>query len=294
MAIISLSGRIGSGKDTIGAMIQYLIWKDKKSKGELTMFVEGKGWRAFEVTDYYVGWTRKKFAAKLKQIASILIGVPIQMWEDQEFKKQLMPDEWDVWLIESDSKYPHIWPINVYIEWLARGRPYIRRKLAYREFLQLLGTNAIRDIIHPNTWVNALFVDYNEGMRGDTIGELLDDQNKEIASLPNWIITDTRFPNEAQAVKERGGIMVKVIRNGTIRRYTQGKIGDEIFIEEPFDSNNPQHVALLKAQEIKSGLHLSETALDDYKFDYTIDNSGGSVDELIPKVEEMLKHFKIL
>ena len=29
---------------------------------------------------------------------------------------------------------------------------------------------------------------------------------------PNWIITDVRFPNEADAIKGRGGIIIRVNR----------------------------------------------------------------------------------
>ena len=32
--IISISGKINSGKDTVAAIIQYLIWKNKVEKGE--------------------------------------------------------------------------------------------------------------------------------------------------------------------------------------------------------------------------------------------------------------------
>ena len=33
-------------------------------------------------------WEIKKFAGKLKQIASLLTGIPIEKFEDQEFKKK--------------------------------------------------------------------------------------------------------------------------------------------------------------------------------------------------------------
>jgi hypothetical protein len=76
----------------------------------------------------------------------------------------------------------------------------------------------MRDQLHENVWVNALFADYNENSR--------------------WIITDVRFPNEAEAIKKHGGIVIRINRD--------------------VDTNN----------------HLSETALDDYEFDYVIDNNS--------------------
>jgi dephospho-CoA kinase len=40
-------------------------------------------------------------------------------------------------------------------------------------------------------------------------------------------------------------------------------------------------------------VHSSELALQHYNFDYIITNNG-SIEELTEKVQEMLKHFKLL
>ena len=79
-------------------------------------------------------------------------------------------------------------------------------------------------------------------------------------SFPNWIITDVRFPNEAKAIKDRGGIVIRVNRT----YYTEDK--KYIIGYDPFET------------------HPSETALDDYEFDYVIENDG-SLDELITKIK---------
>lgn len=68
MAIISISGKIGSGKDTIADIIM-------------------------QYTPYH-RWEVKKFAGKLKDIAEILTGVPKINFEDQEFKQRDMGPEW--------------------------------------------------------------------------------------------------------------------------------------------------------------------------------------------------------
>lgn len=189
--IIGISGRIGSGKDTLAKFIQALD----------------------------SSWEVKKFAGKLKQIASLLTGVPVKAFESQSFKKEIMPAVWG--------------------------------GMTYREFLQKLGTDAIRDGLHTNTWVNALFADYKLIPRGG------DDQPAPFVSYPNWLITDVRFPNEAEAVKKYGGIMVRLKRN-----------------ELP-----------------AAGLHPSETALDDYPFDLVIDNNG-DLDKLRRAAHSILIHLK--
>ncbi len=101
-----------------------------------------------------------------------------------------------------------------------------------REILQKLGTDFGRDMIGQNIWVATLLSQY-------------DDTKK-------WIISDVRFPNEADAIKARGGIVLR--------------------IERPSIISNDQHE--------------SETALDNYSdFDWKITNDG-SIQDLVDKVDE--------
>lgn len=168
MSIISINGKISSGKDTVGRIIQYLTseYKDKYDFVEWKNRVENHG------SNTYSPFEVKKYAGKLKTIASLLTGIPVEKFEDQEFKKQQMNPEWN---------------------------------MTYREFLQRLGTEAMRDGLHTNVWVNALFADYKPLTYSDIGGW----------EYPNWIITDMRFPNEMDAVKKRKGITIRVVRPGT-------------------------------------------------------------------------------
>ena len=98
------------------------------------------------------------------------------------------------------------------------------------EFQQKLGTDAIRLGLHENAWVLALFADYNEGDK--------------------WIITDVRFPNEADAVSRYGGTLVRLVGD-------PGKV---------------------RANSTRDLNHISETALDNYRgFDLTYENTQGMV-----------------
>jgi hypothetical protein len=81
--------------------------------------------------------------------------------------------------------------------------------MTVRDFLQKLGTDALRNGLHPNVWVNALMADYT------STGRYGYDENKEpIHDYPNWIITDVRFKNEAEKIKELGGQLWRVKRVG--------------------------------------------------------------------------------
>ena len=107
-----------------------------------------------------------------------------------------------------------------------------------RELLQRFGTEVGRSS-SPTLWVDALFTSYSE-----------DD---------HWIIPDVRFPSEAKAIKDRGGIIIRVDR-------------------ETLSHDN----------------HPSETALDDYEgFDYRIDNNN-DIEYLIGKVKEIMSQLNLI
>ena len=213
MSIVAINGKISSGKDTVGRIIQYLTsdYRDKYDFVEWRDRVEKHG------SNTYSSFEIKKFAGKLKQTASLLTGVPVEMFEDQEFKKLDMNPEWG---------------------------------MTYREFLQKLGTEAMRDGLHTNVWVNALFADYHPTHYA--VGAFDTKLTDGIPFYPNWIITDMRFPNEMEAVVERKGITIKVVRPGVL-----------------------------------VGTHASEIALDDAEFHYEIENNG-TIEDLVEKVREIL------
>lgn len=218
--IIGINGYSGSGKDTVGVIIQYLNCRNvgNVSIEEAIKDYEHHQWWLEEQSE----WEIKKYAGKLKDIASHLTGIDIEKFEDQEFKKTNLSSEWNI----------HGMPMTV------------------REFLQKLGTNALRDGLHSNIWVNALFADYNCVPADRAPGGW---------DCDNWVITDVRFPNEAKAIKDRGGIMIRVDRPGV----------------SPINN------------------HPSETSLDQWKFDYKLVNNS-DIFTLKDSVKQILTHAKLL
>jgi len=223
--IIGISGKIGSGKDTVGEIIQKLCATN-----------EGPN---FEI---------KKFAGKLKQTASLLTGVSTEKFEDQEFKKLYMGEEWNYFnttFLEDIGKVDH------------------HHQMTYREFLQKLGTDAMRDGLHVNVWINALFADYVPEIKPGGFQRILKDANgvaygyENEVDLPNWIITDMRFPNEMEAVVKKSGVTIRIVREN------------------------------LTSFENMLTPHSSETALDDADFDYTINNNS-TLERLVETVRTIL------
>lgn len=207
--IIGINGYAQSGKDTIGELIRQ--------------------------TDS--SWVIKKWAGKLKTIASILTGLPVHLFEDGDAKNTYLGSEWST---SSNNPLNAITPFQD-IEFV--------EMMSIRMFLQKLGTDAIRDGLHPNAWVNALMSEY----KSDKFSGYIGDTRQDI-DASKWIITDTRFHNEAKAIKDKGGYVIRVDRPG---------LG-------PVNS------------------HPSETALDKWDFDYRIENSG-TIEELSIKVGVMIQ-----
>lgn len=294
--LIGISGKMNSGKDVIGKIIQYLdSGADEKYTFEeycdSIIGTFGIGYESeFEI---------KKFADKLKDIVCILIGCSRKDLEDRDFKEKELGKEW--WYYKAHSG-------------LCKYTPYDERegireqyfdliKPTPRLFLQLIGTECGRQIIHPNVWVNATLAGYKTNMYfmcdrcgNQNIPDLLEipSRFKEQRYLENefvcphckgeesesdittvltdnyskWIITDVRFPNEVTSIQEKGGIVIRVDRpckecGGTGYHKMDCGIGR---IE-----------------------HESETALDDYKgFDYTIINNK-TLENLFEVVKNIIK-----
>lgn len=278
--MIGINGYIGSGKDEVGKIIQYLT----------SDYYPHKTYKRFlEKTDSewgppYSEWQIKKFAGKLKQVASLLTGISVEKFEDQEFKKEILGEEWAIYKKSYKLRFGSVREFeidkNEYLELLSDTNWRVSRQaMTVREFLQKLGTDAVRFGLHPNTWVNALFSDYKEDTLTDKPNKLSD--HPKLVSLgikqfvpvyPKWIITDTRFPNEAKAIKDRGGIVIRVVRDINITgSYGIGKNGFKC---------------------ISVSGHASETSLDDWDFDHIIRNEG-SIEELIIQVQIFLNNFNL-
>jgi len=253
-SLIGISGKIGSGKDLMFHILGYLAqeddWKNFSDYMSNAFFVHRK-------------YENKKFAYPIKWIVSVLIGCDIRQLEDREFKEKELGEEW--WYYCNSLFFNGETKMVSYSEaddTIKDNTSWYIVKLTPRKLLQLLGTEAGRNILHPNIWVNALFADYvcNDCGQKECPTDEEDTGQMIHRSFPSWIITDVRFPNEVERIKDKGGIVIRVNRdNGT--------------------------------RAIDVNPHPSETALDDFSdFDYVIENDG-SIEDLVDKVRALNLDF---
>jgi hypothetical protein len=215
-----------NGKDLIGKIISYLTHPNLP---DYIKTFDDYNSKIFNHSD--VKWKIVKFADKLKDIVCILIGCTREQLEDETFKNTELEEEWN-----SVFNY--------------KKNFYTPRKL-----LQIIGTDLLRNQLHPQVWVNATMAEYDKHL-----DYLQNTKDSVVSALPNWIITDCRFPNECEAIKKRDGILIRVNRPST-------------------ESDDK---------------HPSEVALDDYKdFDYIIQNDN-SIEDLIQKVKDILVKENII
>ena len=281
--LIGISGRVGSGKDTVGKILQYLNYfkfKDLNERQTCEYFLKNNHIEGFGNSKWLnnQSYQIKKFADKREDIVCMLLGCTREQLEDREFKEKELGEEWWYFKITNEGK-SHLKDYTSYPEYKIpvklreeKDTDYVELiKLTPRKLLQLLGTGFGRDI-HPNIRVNALFADYKVRY----IEEEATEGNKQNGSYikkykPNWIITDVEFPNDAQAIKDRGGIVIRVNRD-----------------KFSYQSDLPETASPIEHAERGKELyyHPSEAALDDYEFDAVIDNDG-SIEELVEKVKQL-------
>lgn len=158
MKVIGISGKAGSGKDTVYKLI----------KSQLNE----KGYNV----------TQLSFASKLKDTCSLLFGFDRNKLDhDFEYKESMtLPD---------GSVDPACGLLN----------------MSRRTIMQRLGTEAIRQNFHPDTWVITLKLAILNG---------------EYDEYDYGFITDCRFINEIEFVKSLDGKLIKVVRVGPIETLT--------------------------------------------------------------------------
>lgn len=258
--LIGISGRMGSGKDTVGAIIMGLTSGTNLERSNA--FETFKKTGLMPISTNKSPFVIKKFAGKLKDMVCLLIGCSREELENAEFKNKELGDEWMNIFYNAPSGVGRVLVPDSHLNISQGDKLYQKEYLTPRLLLQRLGTDCGRDIIHPNIWVNALFADYIKGLvivPDRDPNSRFDGSVENEGPYPNWIITDVRFPNELKAIEDRGGLTIRVNTNRA------GKLSN----------------------------HESETALDGAKFDYVIDNSG-TIEELIEKVKTILKTEKII
>jgi hypothetical protein len=204
----------------------------------------GKGTVGDILADDY-GFQKVAFANPLKDATASIFG-----WKR----------EW----LEGDTKESREWREEIDDFWSgALKRPGFTPRLA----LQLMGTEAGRDIFGEDIWVNALKarIDNYEGMAKD------------------FVITDVRFPNEIEAIKSWGGYVYRIKRGEEPEWYRTAEI----------ENTKPKSVNVSKGKTMANlypNIHYSEWAWIGSVFDNEIANDG-TIDDLKENIDHLIMQY---
>ena len=121
---------------------------------------------------------RYAFADPLKRAASEMFGLPLEDFHDDD-KKEVVNEFWN---------------------------------FSPRQIAQLLGTECGRRVFRDDMWVKRAelaWLEHKEYIENYTGGGWI-----EASGWGGMVVTDVRFPNEAEWIKEMGGITIHIVRPG--------------------------------------------------------------------------------
>lgn len=134
---------------------------------------------------------RRGFADKLKWSAARIFYPKITLEDALEWANTIKQDQGDY--NRTEIREYHTWA------------PDIVASVTGRQFLQRYGTEAHRQVFDDNFWVNALLPDNPDAYVPPTWPDNFD--NADFA-----VITDVRFPNEAERIYELRGDIIEIVR----------------------------------------------------------------------------------
>lgn len=134
-----------------------------------------------------------------------------------------------------------------------------------RDFWREYGTAAHRDMFGHNFWVDNLLATTGELVTGPNSTRWIPDVRQEFADSHHWVqkfwssdgtwvdyavITDVRFPNEAERIRDLGGVVVYIQND-----WAEAELQKEL-------------------ERTGKELHISDLKLDDKYIDTVIENNG--------------------
>jgi hypothetical protein len=165
---------------------------------------------------------------------------------------------WDREMLEGTTTSSREWREQVDIWWSERlDMP----QLTPRWVLQYWGTEVCRTGFHDDIWIASL-------------------ENKLRNTKDHVVISDCRFANEVKAIKNAGGITIRVSRG-------ENPIWYDAAIEYNKGPNGNTLWALSKAKLEKNKVHASEYSSIGLNYDYHLENNG-SIDDLYQQVQSIV------
>jgi hypothetical protein len=165
---------------------------------------------------------------------------------------------WNRELLEGRTTESRQWREQVDPWWATRlNMPDLTPRLV----LQKWGTEVARKSWHDDIWIASL-------------------ENKLARAHNDIVITDVRFPNEIRALRNAGGIVIRVVRGPEPEWYDMA---------ERANRGDEEASRLLP----RFAIHPSETAWIGTEFDAVIDNNSDGLDNLYRQVKNLVQDLLV-
>ena len=169
---------------------------------------------------------------------------------------------WDRTMLEGRTKQAREWREQQDNWWTNR----LGIVITPRWVLQNWGTEVCRNGFHDDIWIASL-------------------ENKLRNSTDDVVISDCRFPNEIAAIKQSGGLVVRVVRGPEPEWYNAA-------VSQNRGPNGNSTWALSGRQLEQLGVHASETAWVGTRFDVVLDNNS-TLDDLYQQVKRLVQDHPV-
>jgi hypothetical protein len=216
--IIGVSGQAGSGKDTVA---NYLCEEYGFTKIALADPIKRFGYHVFHFSvDQLWGPSHCRNAVDERYHSD-------QVWEEAQARMEAWGHEYVVSVLGDDDPLKVDPAVAALTHWFFWLRNEYQGKLSPRIMLQALGTEWRRDAIGSDVWMNCLLRDartllHEDGatryFRYDALEGLVDVPYKFYKAHPmpsGVVVSDIRFENEFQRIRNEGGAVIRILRPDT-------------------------------------------------------------------------------
>ena len=167
--------------------------------------------------------------------------------------------DWDRESLEGTTKASRVWREQKDEWWSNR----LKMDITPRWVLQYWGTDVCRNHFHNDIWVASV-------------------EHRLLNSKEDIVITDCRFSNEVAAIKNAGGVAIRVQRGPNPEWYDSA-----IAYNRGPNGNSSWALSKMKLDNMK--IHASEYSSVGLKYDHVIENNG-TIDSLHEKIKNLINN----
>lgn len=183
--IYAFKGESGSGKTLAANMFLNLYLEEVNNYQQFSSYYD------------YVNSDKRylpepfSFADPLKEFLSDSLNIPLECFHESDYKDKYFLKLPEMTFVNEIGKFEHIYNVQDFTE--NNGLNNINGYTKLRYVMQYFGTELVKNRFWSKAWINQRLKYFKSTNR-------------------SYIIDDCRFKDESDAIYERGGICVRVIR----------------------------------------------------------------------------------